>query len=424
MKGFSLFLPLAVLTLACLIAAVIIFNKPVAKRQSAHAKPLAVEALTLKPQQFPVIVTTQGTVEARTTTTLISRVTGEVGHVSPAFRPGGFFEPGDTLLTIDDTDYKLDIKLAQAALAEARFNLQEEQAQSDQASDNWKLLGRTESPSDLVLRKPQLAQAKAAVESARAQLQRVRLNLRRTRITTPYAGRILEQFVDIGQYVTPGSQLAKIYAIDYAEIRLPLREKQRGMIDLPRLYRGESDQTYQGPVATIHANIGGKSYLWKGRVMRTEGSVDRATRQVYVIVQVDNPDGRRSDNRPPLEIGQFVTAEIQGRVLESVFLVPRTAVQGSDTIMVVDVQSRIHRKKINVLWETRDNVIINEGLRSGERLCTTYVPFVANNAKVQLASEVNKRLSSAHEEPGSHTVQGKKQRVDDTPVIRHKIPAS
>ena len=424
MKGLSRIMPLAVLTLACLIAAVIFFNKPVAKRKLTHAKILTVETLTLKPQQFPVIVVTQGTVEARTTTTLISRVAGEVGHVSPAFRPGGFFEPGDTLLTIDDTDYKLDIKLAQAALAEARFNLQEEQAQSDQAADNWKLLRRTESPSDLVLRKPQLAQANAAVESARAQLQRVRLNLRRTRITTPYAGRILEQFVDIGQYVSPGSQLAIIYAIDYAEIRLPLMEKQRGMIDLPRLYRGESDQAYQGPVATIHANIGGKAYVWKGRVMRTEGSVDRATRQVYVIVQVDNPYGRRSDNRPPLEIGQFVTAEIQGRVMDDVFLVPRTAVQGSDTIMVVDEQSRIQRKKINVLWETQDTVIVKDGLSAGERLCTTYIPFVANNAKVQLASEASKQLSGAQGEPNGHASQGKKKLVDDADIIRHKTPAS
>ncbi len=388
MKALSRLMPVAVICLAGLIAIFILLNKPVAERRHAHTKSLVVETFTLKPQLFSVLVHTQGTVEPRTSTALISRVTGEIDHVSPAFRPGGFFEPGDTLLTIDSTDYKLDIKSAHATLASAQFSLQEEQAQSDQAAENWKRMGRTEVPSDLVLRKPQLAQAHASVLSARAQLQKIQLDLKRTRITAPYAGRILEQFVDIGQYVSPGNQLVKIYAIDYAEIRLPLTEKQRGMIDLPGLYRGESSQTYQGPEATVRAAIGGQSYQWKGRVMRTEGSVDRTTRQVYLIVQVDNPYARRSDNRPPLEIGQFVKAEIQGRVMNNVFVLPRTAVQANETIMVVDEQSRIQRKKIDIIWETQKTLIVRDGLRVGERVCTTYIPFVANNSKVQLASQV------------------------------------
>ena len=414
MKILSRLMPLMVLILAGVIAAVIFLNKPVAKRKPVHNKLLTVETLTLQAQQFPVLVQTQGTVEPRTTTTLISRVTGEVDYVSSAFRPGGFFEPGDTLLTIDDTDYKLDIKSAQAALAEARFKLQEEQAQSDQAADNWQRLGRTHAPTDLVLRKPQLAQAQASVESARAQLQRVRLDLKRTGIITPYAGRILEQFVDIGQYVAPGNQLVKIYAIDYAEIRLPLTEKQRGMIDLPRSYRGESDQTYQGPEATIHANIGGKTYHWQGRIMRTEGSIDRTTRQVYVIVQVDNPYGRHSDNRPPLEIGQFVTAEIQGQILQEVFVLPRTAVQGNDTIMVVDQKHLIQRKKIDVLWETQDSLIVKDGLSTGEQLCITYIPFVADNTKVQLASAISKQKAVHSSSLGKH------KPTDDLSIDKHK----
>lgn len=391
MKILSRLMPLFVLILACTVAAAIIMNKPAAKRRPAHRKSLTVETVTLEPETFSVTINTQGTVEARTTTTLISRVSGEVSSVSSVFRPGGFFEPGDTLLKIDATDYRLDIKSAEATLAEAVFTLKEEQAQADQAADNWKRLGRTHKPSDLVLRKPQLAKAQAMVDSARAALQRVKLDLNRTRIKTPYAGRILEQFVDVGQYVTPGTQLARIYAIDYAEIRLPLTEKQRGMIDLPRLYRGESEQNYQGPKAAISANIGGKSYQWQGRVMRTEGSVDRSTRQVYVIVQVDNPYARREDNRPPLEIGQFVTAKIQGRKMDDVFKLPRTAVQGKDTIMLVDEQNRIQRKKIDVLWETQDSLIVAEGLSAGEKLCTTYIPFVADNAEVKLASEAGSK---------------------------------
>lgn len=396
MKLIRQLLPLIVIALAILIAYIIYVNKPAAKRRPSHPKSLTVETIKLQAQDFPIQIHTQGIVEPRTTTTLIPRIAGEIIKVSPSFRPGGFFEPGDTLLTIDSTDYKLDIKSAQATLSEAIYNFKEEQAQADQAAENWKRLGRTAAPSDLVLHKPQLARAKAAVDSAKAQLQRVELDLTRTRIKAPYAGRILEQFVDRGQYVSPGNPLAKIFAIDYVEVRLPISEKQRGMIDLPRSYRGESEQPYNGPEATVYATIGGDNYSWKGSVVRTEGSVDRATRQVFVIVQIDNPYHRHADNRPPLEIGQFVKADIQGKLLKDVYALPRTAVQGNDTIMIVDKDSRLQRKTIKVLWETQDNLMVKEGLSSGEQLCVTYIPFAANNAKVKLASDTAKGGKPGH----------------------------
>jgi multidrug efflux pump subunit AcrA (membrane-fusion protein) len=131
-------------------------------------------------------------------------------------------------------------------------------------------------------------------------------------------------------------------------------------------------------------------------VVRTEGSVDRATRQVFVIVQIDDPYKRHADNRPPLEIGQFVTADIKGVTLENVYAIPRTAVQGNDTIMVVDKDSRLQRKTIKVIWETQDQLLIKDGLTAGEKLCVTYVPFAANNVKVNLASGAGKGKHRKH----------------------------
>ena len=411
MKLIRQLLPLLVIGLGILIAFIIYSNKPAAKRRPSHPKSLTVETIKLQAQNYPIQIHTQGIVEPRTTTTLIPRISGEIIKVSPSFRPGGFFESGDILLTIDSTDYELDIKSAQATLSEALFNFKEEQAQAEQAADNWKRLGRTEDPSDLVLHKPQLARAQASFDSAKAQLQRVKLDLTRTRIKAPYAGRILEQFVDRGQYVSPGNPLAKIFAIDYVEVRLPITEKQRGMVNLPRAYRGESNEPYNGPEATVYAAIGGKSYRWNGRIVRTEGSVDRATRQVFVIVQIDDPYKHHSDNRPPLEIGQFVKADIKGQILGQVYAIPRTAVQGNDTIMVVDKDSRLQRKTIKVIWETQDHLLVKEGITSGEQLCITYIPFAANNVKVKLASDPPKSRPHGSQKQGEskHRLQEHKQ---------------
>lgn len=383
MKLFRRILPLMVLGLGIAVAYYIFSTKAPVKRKPARALELTVETQVLEPQSFGVRIDTQGVVEPRTTTTLIPRISGEIINVSSHFRPGGFFEKGDTLLTIDQSDYKLDIKTAQADLAEAQFNFAQEQAQAQLATDNWERLGRQQAASDLALHKPQLARAKAAVDSAGAKLQKIELDLQRTQIKAPYAGRILEQFVDVGQYVSPGNPLVKIFATDYVEIRLPITEKQRGMLDLPRAYSGEPIDTKSAAEATITAAMGGKDYSWSGRVIRTEGSVDKSTRQVYLIAQVDYPYKRMQDDRPPLEIGQFVKAEIQGKKLEAVYVLPRTAIQGNDTILLVDQDDRLQRKKIDILWETRDQLVVRNGLIPGERLCVTYVPFAANGAKVK-----------------------------------------
>jgi RND family efflux transporter MFP subunit len=390
MKRIRQLLPVLVIALGLLIAYVIYLNKPEARRRPSHRKPVTVETIKLKAQDYPVTIHTQGVVEPRTMTTLIPRVSGEIIKTADNFRPGGFFEAGDTLLVIDPTDYRLAIKSAQATLSEAMLSLKEEQALAEQAAENWKQLGRREPPSDLVLRKPQLARAKAAVDSALAQLERVKLDLNRTRIKAPFAGRILEQFVDIGQYVSPGNPLAKIFAVDYVEVRLPVTEQQRSLIDLPYSYRDRDNNNYTLPAATVFATIGGKDFSWKGNVVRTEGSVDRQTRQIYIVVQIDNPYHHQSDHRPPLEIGQFVKAEIEGKVINNVYPVPRSAVQGNNTIMVVDKHNRIHRRTLDVVWETDNFLLARNALKPEEQLCATYIPFVAENAEVVIASDGNK----------------------------------
>lgn len=413
MKFIGKLLPLLVIALGVLIAVLIFINKPTAKRRPSLPKILTVETLTLQPQSHTVQINTQGTVEPRTSTTLIPRVSGEIIKVARNFRPGGFFEPGETLLTIDPTDYRLSIKAAEADLAEARFNYEEAKARAKQAADNWKRLGRTEKPSDLVLHKPQLARASARVDSAQAQLQKAQLDLKRTQIKSPYAGRILEQFVDIGQYVSPGNQLAKLFAIDYVEIRLPISERQRAMIDLPRLYRGDKEAGEQQPKATVSARIAGRQYQWQGRVVRTEGSVDRATRQVFVIVQVDNPYQRHADERPPLEIGQFVNVSIAGKTLQQIYPIPRSAVQGNNLIMLVNAENRLQRKSIDVIWETEQSLFVREGLQAGDKICTTYVPFAADNAEVQIAGEPGKggeRAGGRSGKPGEKRQQKANER--------------
>ena len=342
-----------------------------------------VDVKQLKKQVFQITIHTQGTVKPRTESTLIPEVAGRIIKTSAKFREGAFFEAGDELLRIDDSNYQIAVTVARAKLSEEQLAFAEENALAEQAIRNWQRLGKTTPPSDLVLHKPQLARAKAAVASAGALLKQAQLDLKRAQIVAPYAGRVLEQQVDIGQYVSPGTVLAKIYAVDYAEIRLPLSNRQLEFVDIPESYRGETHSPDQNTEVTLTVKLGNQKYQWIGHIVRAEGTYDVRSRRLFVVAQVDNPYGHQDPKKPPLKVGQYVEAQIRGRLLDKVFVIPRAAVRENSQILLVDKQNKIQTRRVKAIWEDDQTMIISEGIEEGELLCLTPITFAAQGITVK-----------------------------------------
>lgn len=385
-RALKIGLPVLVLGASVAISGLLMFTGPEAeRRQPEPAKP-TVEVLSVVPTDYQVSVRSRGTVSPRTQSTLVPEVAGRVVEVAPSFRNGGFFEAGDVLLRIDARDYENAVTVARSELAQARLSLSEEQAQAEQAQRDWERLGGGDEPTDLVLRKPQLASARAAVAAAEARLRQAELDLERTRIRAPYAGRVLDKQADVGQYVTPGTPLATIYAVDYVEIRLPVTDEQQAFLDLPEAYRGQRSDTEAGPAVTLSARLGRQTIEWRGRIVRSEGAIDTQSRQLFVVAQVDDPYGRK-DGRPPLKVGQFVEAVIEGERLEDVYVLPRGAIKGENEVFVVDAQNRLQRRDLDIVWRDTEHVVAAGGLEPGERLSLTPLPFAADGVLVKIQGE-------------------------------------
>nr|VFK17531.1 MAG: RND family efflux transporter, MFP subunit [Candidatus Kentron sp. LPFa]VFK35678.1 MAG: RND family efflux transporter, MFP subunit [Candidatus Kentron sp. LPFa] len=402
-KRLKFIAPLIVLAISAVIGWALIATAPEAKRKAPPPQTPTVEVTPLRSQDYTVTITTRGTVSPRTQSTLVAEVSGRITTVSPNFRAGSFFEAGDILLAIDPRDYENAVTIMRAELAQARFTLKEEEARVNQARIDWKRLGGDKRPSDLVLRKPQLASRKASVAAAQARLRQTELDLERTRIKAPYAGRILEKLVDVGQHVSAGATLASLYAVDYVEIRLPLTDEQLAFVDLPETYREQEpapasalprSEKKSGPSVTVSFRLGRNDYHWEGNIVRTEGAIDTKSRQLFVVAQIDDPYARRG-NRPPLKVGRFVKAEIQGRALRGVFVIPSVAVRGGDEVWLVDKDTRLERRSVEVLWRDREQVVIGKGLRDGESLVVTTLPYGVSGAIVDIADDPDKEHVSA-----------------------------
>lgn len=388
-KFFRILLPVAVLAICVAIGMTLIRTAPKAERRKPPPTLPTVEVTTVNPSNYPVIIRSQGTVSPRTESTLIPQVSGQIVAASPNFQTGGFFESGEILLEIDPRDYENSVVVARADLAQAQAALNEEKARSEQALRDWETLKLSEQPNELALRKPQLKSATAAVAAAQARLEQANINLERTRIRAPYTGLVLEKNVDVGQFVSPSNVLARIYAVDLVEIRLPLTNDQLAFMNLPEVYRGASGigDGRKQPVVYLSARVGSETHRWKGKIVRTEGAIDTRSQQIFVIAQVDDPYARR--HGLPLKVGQFVEARIGGRVLVGVFDLPRGAVRRNNEVLVVGRDDTIERRQVDVVWSEDDRVIVRSGLRQGERVSLTPLPFAVSGTRVQVAEPVS-----------------------------------
>ena len=342
-----------VLALGGGLAYILLVGKPDLKPlELPEAGPPWVSVVAADPGVHALAVETQGTVRPLREIQLVSQVGGRVESVSPRFAEGGFFAAGEALVKVEDIDYQFVIARAESQVAAARQTVAEEKGRTLQAKREWRDLG-SEQANALFLRKPQLAAAEAALGAAQADLAAARLDLERTAISAPFNGRISEKFVDVGQYVAPGTAIATVYDTDVALVRLPLTDSQVELLDLPLNYDILSSSEAAGAPVALEARFAGRMWEWQGRIVRTDASIDVNSRVVYAVVEVDKPFAREAGSRrPPLAPGLFVNARVSGREFSGVSLLPRSALRSDDTLMIVDGEDLVRVRQVKVLRST------------------------------------------------------------------------
>jgi RND family efflux transporter MFP subunit len=384
-RFFRAVLPLAILGACGYAGWWFIVNRPETPTIEAPPTLVRVEGTRLNRERYPVRVRSQGTVQPRTRSTLLPEVAAKIVEVSPSFRPGGFFKRGEVLLKLDPVDYETALVVARATLAQAEVMLAEESARSEQARENWRTLGKAGEPGALALRLPQVAKAEADVEAAKAQIALAERNLDRTTIRAPYDGQVLEQLADVGQFVTVGTSLGQIFATDYVEVRLPLPERELRFLNLPEHFR-EGAVPVAGAKVRLRPVVSGRPGAWEGAIVRVESAIDESTRQITAVAQVNDPYSRRDDGAPPLRIGQFLEAEIEGETLTDVFVIPRRAVRAGNEILLITPENKLQRVTVEPILGDTETIVVSADTgrapREGDVLCLTPIPFAAEGAGV------------------------------------------
>jgi len=371
----KLIAPLLILALSAAIFLALVSNQPTLQTTVKEPVPVAVRALEINTGPMQLSVNSEGNVQPSVETKLVAQVAGEVIEVSDSLVAGGDFSKGDILLRLDPRDYEIAVTRSQAAMSRAEA---EQRFAAEEAARIKSLYGdELASIAELQNAERLLAVANAALTDARAALMRATVDLERTVFRAPFNGRVRGEDVDAGQFVAKGSMIATLYDTDRLQVRLPLADSQLAYLDASYAQTGLAGDTPANVLLT--ADYAGDTQTWGAKLLRTEGDISVKSRFLHVIVEVTNT---LSSNGVRLPVGLFVDAAIEGRTMDNLVSVPRTALRPDNSVMIINERNQLEFRDVSIFKLSDSDVLISEGLVSGERISTSPLQFVVEGMPV------------------------------------------
>lgn len=408
---------LVVILVAIIIAAVLVILRPKAERRAVEDRGRLVEVFAATAEKVQMVIEAYGTVKPRDELLLVAEVRGQVVETDPTFEEGNFVIQGTRLIQIDPRTYELEVQRRNVQIKQARaeikrleqeiLNLQAriKIAKSDVSlaeSEYFRLkklidrkviaqstLDKAEQQylaslerlqtleNQLALTGPQKEQLLAQLDMAKVMFAEANLDLERSAIVAPFDGWVLARTIEVGQHVTIGQSMGRIYSVGELdiEVRIPVKDFKW----LPAGLNGGA-----GAEADVIFENQGARLTWKGRVSRVKAEMDDRTRTLPVIIEVDETSKSETGGSAlRLRPGMFVTAKIKGKEVGQAFVLPRHVVYPGDRIYTVE-GDRLKIKSVDILRTFKDSVIVSQGLSDGEQIIKTPLSAAADGMLVRV----------------------------------------
>ena len=373
----------AILLVALATVTAIFSTEPRAERSSASKQTaMLVDVTPAERGTFRPLIVAMGTVRAEQEIVLSPRVSGAIVSISGSFTPGGFVGEGETLLQIDPADYQANLLQRQSELRQASADLELELGRQELAKKDYEDLKGTISSEyeTLVLRAPQLNTARARVEAAQAAVRRAELDLERTRIRAPFAAHILSREANVGSQVGPGESLGRLVGIESYWVETAVPVSNLRWIDFPQ------DAGAPGAGARIRNRAAWPEDIFRdGQVHSLIGALEDETRLARVLLTVPDPLAHDPDSAglPPLMVGSFVEARIEGKPVQDVIRISTDYLRQNDTVWVNE-DGVLRIRPVEVVFRDQEYVYIGAGLGGGDLVVTTNLATVIDGAMLRL----------------------------------------
>ncbi len=331
---------------------------------SEHPRAVPVRGAQVVRRDLDESVTITGTLRPRAEVKVVAEVPARLERILR--EEGARVAKGDLLAVLDDTDYRLTLDRAKAALAVADANRAHAAVERDRANNLLKTGGITDK--DHLAAQVQLQVAEASVAQAKAEVAIAEQNVTRTKIIAPFSGRIADRLADAGTVLANGTPIFQIVDDSVLEFRgaVPSTDFAKIRVNAP-----------------VNVMIDALPDLKvTGTVTRIAPLVQERNRTFEVVARV--PGQER------LVGGLFARASIHVRKVPDALLVPPSALvregamPGEAQTFVV-TNGKAERKPVTLGVEQPDAIQIVKGLNAGDTVVIDPPVSLASGAAVQVA---------------------------------------
>ena len=341
---------------------------------SGDAVPVSTEVATRGPISH--LLGSTANLRARREVAVAAQAAGIVTSVKA--EEGDFVEAGQVLCALDDRDLQIDLELARQRLAQTKIQLESVVIRAEQTQTRLRNKRTELERNEEALREGLLAESEVAVQrheiddleheiravestvrenrhiqdQLESEIRKVELQISQTAITAPFAGRITERTVELGQSIRGAEKLYKLGAFTplYADVYLP---------------ENDSRSVRAGQKAAVRlGSADGESA--KGAVERVSPVVDDETGTVKVAVRFKPPS-------PAFRPGAFVRVEIETHTLDDAILIPKQSVieeDGQTYVVLVREDSTAQRTAVELGYQDQTAIQVTSGLQAGAIVVT------------------------------------------------------
>lgn len=356
------------------------------KSKAQRKKPIAlipkVQVQEMKTRNIKVEIPATGLVIPAQEATIRARVAGEIIKLHDDLEPGGIFQKGDSLIWLDDKDFKLKVQMKKAVLNKAEAALQLELVQQRIAQSQLNTYrnkdDNTRLDKDMILRKPQERSSRADIQIAQSELDDAQLDLERTVIKAPFNSVVLEENIDLGEQADLQRVLVTLAGVDSFWVKVSIPIKYLQWIVFP------SRKNPEGSKVSIISRRGTRS----GRVLRRYTQLESQGRMAQILVEVKDPLGLKDGNgKPALLVGEYVKIKIYGKELKDVVAISRKAFRDDVCVWILNPKNKLNIVDVNPVWTLRDTIFVKKSALPPGRIIVSDLGFPVKNMSLSAAAD-------------------------------------
>ncbi|NQY63595.1 MAG: efflux RND transporter periplasmic adaptor subunit [Alteromonadaceae bacterium] len=383
-------LPIFILLLGALLGYFILFSgdhKPANYKKNKANRIRIVQTSELVNGSVVPFWKTSGFVIPAEAVKVYARVSGNIEAINPLAMPGGQLKKGQWLAQLEAVDFEITRRSQQAQLAQAQANFSLEEADQIIAKEELALLSHHNElgiDQSLVLREPQLTVAKAKVSVAINNLEKAELNLQRTKVLMPFDGAIMSKSVGLASKVSSSTLLFEVVNTDTYWIEVKIPHKFLSLLD--QAQTAEMSQS----------RLWGKGKKRQARFISILPELDSKDRQVKVLLAIDSPNVT-NDNSPQVFINDFLNVELKGKAIKDAWVIKHPWLLPDKTMWVVDKNSTLQKRAVEVLFKGRDLIYIQSTFEKGDRALAEKPGIAAVGLQVKTRKSRVKKLKQENQ---------------------------